>query len=167
MLSAMSDLAVRPALPVDAEGIARAFLESAGRHAEIDPERYAVPELPAIVGRYRSGRQHPQDAIAITFVADSSGEVVGFVDARLERPQDAMHRACIYCLIAEIAVLSSWRRKGIGELLLRAAENWGASQGAEFAFLEYLPANTSAAAFYRERMGYRVAAITAVKRLSR
>ena len=47
---------------------------------------------------------------------------------------------------------------------LRAAEDWGREQGAELASLEYLAANMRAASFY-ERTGYRVAAITAIKRL--
>jgi hypothetical protein len=38
--------------------------------------------------------------------------------------------------------------------------------GAEFASLEYHAANTRAGLFYQERMGYRPAAITAIRRLS-
>jgi ribosomal protein S18 acetylase RimI-like enzyme len=165
----MGEATIRPAAPEDAEGIARVFLESAELHAQLDPERYRVPEPAAISERYRQGRQHPPSATgaSVTLVADLGGEIAGFVDARLERSLDAMHREILYCHIAEIAVASRRRSQGIGEQLLGAAEEWGKQRGAEFASLEYHAANTRAGAFYQERLGYRVASLTAIKRLSR
>jgi GNAT superfamily N-acetyltransferase len=129
---------IRPAVPDDADGIARTFLESAEYHAELDPERYSIPPIDTIVARYREGRQHPSHAgrEAITLVAELSGEIVGFIDARLERSLDAMHREMIYCHIAEIGVRRGHRNQGIGGRLLRAAEDWGRRLGAEFASLE-------------------------------
>ena len=158
---------IRPAVPEDADGIAHIFLESAEYHAELDPERYSIPEVETISSRYREGRQHPSDASGevTTLVAQLSGEIVGFIDARLEPSPDAMHREMIYCLIAEVAVSRGHRSQGIGGCLLRAAEDWGRRLGAEFALLEYHTANTRASLFYQERMGYRPASITAIKRL--
>src|SRR5262249_26252869 len=85
---------IRPAVAEDAEGISRVFLESAEYHAELDPERYSTPAVETISARYREGRQHPPDAgrEVVTLVAEVSGEIVGFMDARLERSSDAMHR---------------------------------------------------------------------------
>jgi ribosomal protein S18 acetylase RimI-like enzyme len=77
-----------------------------------------------------------------------------------------MHRNLVYCYIAEIAVHPDYRSQGIGERLVLAAEDWGRALGAEFASLEYNAANTRAGDFYRNRMGYRVASLTAIKRLS-
>jgi ribosomal protein S18 acetylase RimI-like enzyme len=158
---------IRPAVPEDADGIARTFLESAEYHAELDPERYLTPQVETISARYREGRQHPSDAgrEVMTLVAELSGEIVGFIDARLEQSPDEMHREMIYCHIAEIAVRCGHRNEGIGGRLLRAAEDWGHRLGAEFASLEYHAANTRAAVFYQERMGYRPASITAIKQL--
>jgi ribosomal protein S18 acetylase RimI-like enzyme len=76
-----------------------------------------------------------------------------------------MHREILYCHIAEIAVSSRHQNQGIGSRLLQAAEDWGRQQGAEFASLEYHTANTRASSFYQQRMGYRPASITAIKRL--
>ena len=162
-----SAIDIRTAVPQDASGIARTFLESAEYHAQLDPERYLIPEFETIASRYREGRQHPSDpgAKVTTLVADLRGEIVGFVDARLEQSPDAMHREMNYCVIAEIAVLSGHRSHGIGGRLLRAAEDWGRQIGAEFALLEYHTENTRAGLFYQERMGYRPASIAAVKRL--
>jgi ribosomal protein S18 acetylase RimI-like enzyme len=160
-------ITIRPAVAEDADGIARTYLESAEHHARLDPERYWVPAVEAISARYREGRQHPQDAGAesITLVAELSGEIVGFIDARLERSADAMHREMIYCHVAEIAVSSRRQNQGIGGRLLQAVEDWGRRQGAEFASLEYHAANTRAGEFYQRNMGYRVVSITTIKRL--
>jgi hypothetical protein len=77
---------IRPAVPKDAEGIARTFLESAEYHAELDPERYSTPTVETISARYREGRQHRSQTggDVMTLVAELSGEIVGFIDARLE-----------------------------------------------------------------------------------
>ena len=160
-------ITVRPAVAEDADGIARTYLESAEHHARLDPERYAVPAAETIVARYREARQHPPDAGAesVTLVAELRGEIVGFIDARLARSPDAMHREMIYCHVSEIAVSGRHQNQGVGAQLLQAAEDWGRGQGATFALLEYHTANTRAGEFYQRRMGYRPAAITAIKRL--
>ena len=159
---------IRPAVPDDADGIAQTFLESAEYHAQLDSERYSMPAVETISARYREGRQHPSHTGkgVITLVAELNDEIVGFVDARLEQSPDPMHREMIYCHLAEIAVRFGHRNQGIGGRLLRAAEDWGRRFGAEFASLEYHAANTRARLFYQERMGYRMASITAIKRLN-
>jgi len=48
--------------------------------------------------------------------------------------------------------------------LLKAAEDWGRKKGAEFASLEFHNENKRAGLFY-QKMGYRPASITAIKRL--
>jgi ribosomal protein S18 acetylase RimI-like enzyme len=158
-------MTIRPAVPEDAEGITRTFLESAEYHAGLDHERYAIPDTEAIAARYRAGQQHPPGMTAITLVAERDGGIAGFVDVRLDRSPDPMHRDLVYCHIVEIAVAIRHQRQGLGEALLKAAEDWGRLRGATFASLEYLPSNTRAANLYQQRLGYRVAAMTAVKRL--
>ena len=168
MMNEVSKLAaiIRRAVVEDADGIARTFLESAEHHASLDPELYFVPEAETIAARYKEGRQHPAEerAESITLVAELSGEIVGFIDARLYQPTDAMHRRMVYCLISEIAVRREHQSHGIGGQLLRAAEDWGRQQGAEFAVLEYHAANSGAGVFY-QRMQYRLASITRIRRL--
>ena len=160
-----AEVAIRPAASKDADGIARVFVESAEHHARLDPERYWLPAVETVSARYREEQQHPPDGTGLTLVAELAGEIAGFVDARLERSQDIMHREMLYCHVAEIAVRIPHQHQGIGRGLLLAAEEWGRRQGAEFASLEYHAANAVAGFFYQERMGYRVASITAIKRL--
>jgi len=160
-------ITIRLSVSEDADGIAHRFLESAEYHARLDPERYAVPAVATRSARCREGLQHPPHAGGkrITLVAELSGEIVGFIDARLEQSLDAMHREMIYCHIAEIGVSCRYQNQGIGGRLLRAAEDWGRGQGAEFASLEYHAATTRASLFYQQRRGYRPASITSMKRL--
>jgi GNAT superfamily N-acetyltransferase len=160
-------ITIRPAIAEDADGIACTLLESAYHHASLDPARYRVPSFEVVSARYRDGKQHPLDAgaKAITLVAELRGEIVGFVDALLERSPDPMHRELVYCHIAEIAVRRQDQSQGIGGRLLQSAEAWGRQHGADFASLEYHTANTTADKFYQQRMGYRAAHITAIKRL--
>ena len=159
-------VAIRPAVAEDADGITLAFLESAAHHAGLDSELYFVPAAETIAARYREGQQHPAEgrAESITLVAELRGDIVGFIDARLYQPTDAMHRQMIYCLVSEIAVRREHQNHGIGGQLLRAVEDWGGQQGAEFAALEYHAANARAGAFY-QRMCYRLTSITAIRRL--
>jgi ribosomal protein S18 acetylase RimI-like enzyme len=156
-------MTTRPSRPEDAEGITRVYMESAEHHAGLDLGRYFVPSAEAIRTRYRDGRQHAGTE-AITIVAELDGEIVGFIDARLDRSPDPMHRDLAYCHIIDIAVAESHRQQGIGAQLMRAAEDWGREQGATLASLEYLVGNTRAAASY-QRIGYSIAAIIAIKRL--
>ncbi|HEY2913324.1 MAG TPA: GNAT family N-acetyltransferase [Candidatus Angelobacter sp.] len=157
---------IRRAVAEDADGITRTYLESAEHHTSLDAELYFVPAVDTIAARYREGHQHPPEGREnITLVAELSGEIVGFIDARLYQPLDAMHREITYCHISEIAVRRRHQNQGIGGQLLRAAQDWGRQQGAEFALLEYHAANTRAGLFYRQHMGYRMTSITVVKRL--
>jgi GNAT superfamily N-acetyltransferase len=160
-------IAIRQAVSEDADGITRTYLESAEHHSRLDSERYWIPAFEAISARYREGHQHPPAAGAegITLVAELGGEIVGFIDARLDRSPDPMHREMVYCHVIEIAVSGRHQNQGIGTHLLLAAEDWGRQQGATFASLEYLAVNKRAGRFYQQRMGYRAAAITAIKHL--
>ena len=162
----MTSVRIRPATAADAEGITRVYLESAEHHAAIDPARYSVPGAATILERYRTGAQHPRHGLdCITFIAEIDGGVAGFLDARIERPFDAMHRPMVYCYVAEIAVAADRRSQGIGRLLMQTAEQWGREKGARVVSLEYNSKNPRAASFY-ERIGYEAATVLALKWLT-
>ena len=159
-------LTKRPAAYGDVEGIVNALLASAEHHARLDPERYFVPAAGTLLTRYRDMMRLPDEGDAwIMMVAEDGGEIAGFVEARLEQSPDPMHKDVRYCHVGELAVQRRYRNQGIGAGLLGAAEDWGRRRGAAFASLDYHAANTRAAAFYQRRMGYAIAAITAIKGL--
>lgn len=157
-------MTIRPATADDASAIVGAYLDSAEQHARLDPDRYFIPDRDEIAARYREGRQHSADVDAITLVAIVGDDIAGFVDVKLDRSSDAMHRDILFCHIVELAVGAAHRSQGIGERLLTAAEDWGRRHGATMASLEYHVDNTRAAEFYR-RLNYQAAAMTALKRL--
>ena len=83
------------------------------------------------------------------FVAELSGEVVGFVHIELYN--------CIYCEagtnILGLAVASEYQRKGIGKALMAAAEQWARTQGVAFVRLNSGSKRKEAHKFYRS-IGY-------------
>src|SRR5512146_3037291 len=93
-----ANVRVRPATSADSDGIARIFLESAEHHSRLDSALYLVPTFETVEERYRLGRQHPsgKENESITYVAEFEDEVIGFVDARLDKPTDAMHRDMVF-----------------------------------------------------------------------
>jgi ribosomal-protein-alanine N-acetyltransferase len=81
-----------------------------------------------------------------TWVAEESGEVVGFLVAD-RQPEKVEH-------IVTIDVVERWRRRGVGTLLMDAAENWAREEDLQFIYLETAETNIAAQRFYEAR-GYR------------
>jgi ribosomal-protein-alanine N-acetyltransferase len=96
---------------------------------------YSQEELARFIGHRRSR----------TWVAEEGDEVVGFLVANRAR-SGIMH-------VITIDVKQASRRRGVGEALLNAAEEWGRRQGLRAASLETAEENRSAQEFYRKR-GY-------------
>ena len=78
------------------------------------------------------------------WVAEESGEVAGFVVARL---------VVTDIEILNLAVRPESRRRGIGAMLLQGAFDWGRSLPTEKAMLEVRASNLAALKFY-ERFGF-------------
>lgn len=156
---------MRLATPRDLDGIAAIYLESARLHSELDPERYEVPVVAAVLDRYREILQNIRlECREVVLVAELNGDIVGFVEAHLGQSLDAMHRTVTFCHVSEIAVLASHWNSGLGGRLLHAIEKWGRGMGAEFASLEFHVENKRAESFY-QKQAYRPAATTFIKRL--
>jgi len=81
-----------------------------------------------------------------TWVAEEKSEIVGFLIAN-RRPQKVGH-------IVTIDVVDRSRRRGVGSLLMDAAEDWARQQGVRLVHLETAENNLVAQRFYQAR-GYR------------
>jgi ribosomal-protein-alanine N-acetyltransferase len=81
-----------------------------------------------------------------TWVAEESGEIAGFLIAE-RQAQKVAH-------IVTIDVVDRWRRRGVGRLLMDAAELWAREQKLLLVYLETAENNIAAQAFYGAR-GYR------------
>jgi ribosomal protein S18 acetylase RimI-like enzyme len=159
------EVSVRPALPEDAAGLARVRVDYAAYHASLDPEifrevdpdevRSALGERPALSG----------DEV---LVAEAEGEVVGFVELRLERPAGPanIHQPVVYGYVEDVAVLAEHRGRGFGRALMLAAEDWARANGAAAMLLDTHPRNLAALSFYREALGYSTTGLTMLKRLA-
>ena len=97
---------------------------------------YTLEELTAFIGHRRSQ----------TWVAEEAGEITGFLVAHRE-PRKILH-------LVTIDVLNRWRRRGVGSLLMDAAEQWARDQGQLMIGLETASDNLIAQKFYQAR-GYR------------
>ena len=81
-----------------------------------------------------------------TWVAEEAGQIAGFLIAHPE-PRKVLH-------IITIDVLKHWRRRGVGSLLMEAAEQWTRDHGLRKVGLETAQDNLGAQKFYETR-GYR------------
>jgi len=81
-----------------------------------------------------------------TWIAEESGEIAGFLIAE-RQAQKVAH-------LVTIDVVDRWRRRGVGRLLMDAAEHWAREQELLLVYLETAENNTAAQAFYEAR-GYR------------
>ena len=97
---------------------------------------YTHDELRAFIGH-----RHSQ-----TWVAEEAGAIVGFLIANRE-PRKILH-------IITIDVVKAVRRRGVGSLLMDAAEQWARDQGLRLIGLETAQDNVAAQRFYQAR-GYR------------
>lgn len=78
---------------------------------------------------------------ACFFTAVEDGKILGYA---------GMHMAAGECYVDNVAVFPAFRRKGVGEALLRALLREAESRGGEFLSLEVRPSNASALALYRK-----------------
>ncbi|MCS6806016.1 MAG: N-acetyltransferase [Acidobacteriota bacterium] len=93
---------------------------------------------------------------SLTLVAeDDNGQIVGFIVAQVEcwRKQ-APQPPQLWGHIITIDILPSFRRHGLGQALLKEAEQWLMSQGCVLIELEVSIENAPAIAFYQKN-GYR------------
>jgi ribosomal protein S18 acetylase RimI-like enzyme len=113
--------------------------------------------LPGVPDEPRFTRAELAELLAndkcLVLVAAHEGEVVGFVDASIglrTRPDEADQP---WCGINNLVVKPGWRRRGIGSMLMQAAEAWARDKGLAQVRLEVFEFNGGARALY-ERLGY-------------
>jgi ribosomal protein S18 acetylase RimI-like enzyme len=85
------------------------------------------------------------------FVAETDNQAVGLVCVWLERePESFLTSLAGYAYISDLVVLSAYRRRGIGTLLLRQAEAYAQEQGATALKINVLAKNSAAYAAYHK-----------------
>lgn len=88
------------------------------------------------------------------FVAELDGELVGFAHVILrESPEFPILVPRRYAVLDEIVIKETYHQRGIGQSLLRRAEQWALEQGATEIELNVYEFNQGAIAFYH-KLGY-------------
>ena len=161
---------VRIARPGDGAGITRVWLDTSAYYAELDPEHFKVPDAHGLAELTDDQLGKPGDR-ALNLVAEVDGDLVGWLSARLELPDHNADRQFVrehgwtrLQVDALIVERQQWRR-GIGTLLLEAAESWGRAHGAQVARLDTYAQGPVSVPFYELHMGYQRRSITFQKRL--
>jgi len=102
------------------------------------------------------------DPSTVAYVAEVEGEVAGFGALHA---QNLVERDELGCEVAALVVGERFRRRGIGELLMRAIEDEARARGAKYVVLNTAHRRADAHAFY-EALGYEHTGRRYAKRLS-
>lgn len=104
---------------------------------------------------------------SIVLIADAAGELAGAATVIMRSAPDfAVFINQSWGVLDSIAVVSSWRRRGVGRALIRAAEQWTLGRGAKWLELGVYEFNAEARAFY-QALGYSPVSTKLRKVLSR
>ena len=103
----------------------------------------------------------------LLLVAEEQGKLVGFIRLKIERtPDNPLLQPRRYAKINDLGVSATHRRRGVGKMLMRAAEQWAAEQGMDEIELNVWEFNRAALAFYQS-LGFETARRTMLKKISR
>ncbi len=86
------------------------------------------------------------DVPHITLIAEKDGVALGFIHVR-EREDELSGERC--GTVPLLAVVESSQGKGIGKLLMEAAETWSKDRGFRLLHLEVFSTNSQARSFYK------------------
>ena len=154
------DVLIRPPRLEDAAGLVLAACDLAAQYAELEPERFAVPDVPASLAHFEEVLARPPRDDVVRLVAEVDGEAVGEAIAELReptrnaavQPQLDLRRRRVY--LGYLAVQERYRGRGVGGRLLDAVEAWAREREAELISTDTnLRSNLGAVDFY-ERHGY-------------
>jgi GNAT superfamily N-acetyltransferase len=165
----VSEITIRAAQTGDGRGIASLTHDSANYYRELAPDAFRRPDERGQVEWIDSFLPIENES-EIALVAEIGGEVVGFVEARLEEPLKSARyqtdptlserRLFVNALLTARAY---WRR-GVGSALVAAVEAWGKENGATVAVMDTYSESPVSVPFW-QRLGYRTHALIMRKRL--
>ena len=154
----MDGLVVRQARPGDGKGLADLHLDTAASLRLLDPSRFKLPDADGMAD-WIDGDLATVGRDWCCFVAVEEGRIVGQVEAKLYAPLDSARYQTMIELanvrgeINSLGVLSSHRRRGIGQALMAAAEEWLKARGARVVTLDTFLRSQESVPFYQS-IGY-------------
>lgn len=161
---------VRAARPGDGARIAAAWLSAAAYYANLDPTHFQVPDTEGLADSWEEQLAASREG-ELRLVAEAGGQVIGWLSARLQLPEDdaaaqlTREHGWTRLVVDALIVDRGYWRHGAGTALLEAAEAWGRDRGAQVARLDTYADSPISVPFYEDRMGYQRRSILFQKRL--
>jgi len=155
----MGGILVREARPDDEDALSRIHAEVARYYVGLAPKYFQLPALGGF-DQGRDGASTSSQGDSLRLVAEADGEVVGALFARLLGPGEGATRGVtsgageLRLRIDYLATAAGRRRRGVGTLLVEAAEAWGRRAGATIAETTACDGSSLSFPFWEERMGY-------------
>ena len=147
----MSATVIRAAKPADFDTLARLYSELDAYHAAAHPDLFRVPDPDAVRPYYQELLDNP---LCRLLVAEVDGQVAGFVSFRLDySPEQPNCLPYAYVKVSDLGVTPAFRRRGLGRMLMQAAEDWARQKGAVSLVLNVFDFNENARGLYRA-LGY-------------
>jgi GNAT superfamily N-acetyltransferase len=153
------EVTIRRARAGDGASLADAWIEFGREYAGLDPVHFMVPEEHEEWVESDLNTERSDDEAWL--VAERDERVIGYVQAKIDRPAEDSDRQLLRDLrepilkVTALLVVEEQRRRGVGTALMRAVERWAKSRGATRAFLTTYRGSPTAVPFYEKRMGYR------------
>ena len=149
------EFSIREANQRDYEGLCRVFAEGDTFHSEALPYVFRKFDGPARTKEYISSII--VDENAGLFVAESAGQIIGAIHILIrETPNIPIMVPRRYAVIENLVVMKRFRRSGVGQSLVKRAEQWAMNKNVIQVELNVWEFNKGAIAFY-EKLGYRTA----------
>jgi len=144
---------IREASAEDFESISNLFDELDAIHRDNLPHNFMKPDGPVRELDYYLGLI--SDESVGLFVAESDGNIVGFVHAILtEAPDIPILVSRRYAVVDSIVVRSEFQHQGIGRSLMKVIQEWSIEKGATSIELNVYEFNSNAISFY-EKCGFK------------
>jgi len=153
-------IVIRPARAGDGAGYARVWTDAGRNFVQIDPATLQLPQPTGLAAWFEESLGRPRPPGSLWLVAETGGELAGFVHGTVEPPHpDArfqllrdLGRARL--IVGVLAVAEASRRSGVGTALMTAIEAAARERGAEVVTLDTNLRSPVSVPFYENRMGY-------------
>jgi ribosomal protein S18 acetylase RimI-like enzyme len=154
-----TNFTVRPGRRDDDAAAARLWVMSAEEHTLYDAVYTTAPNAEKVMRRFLADLS--SSSHSCLFVAESDGEVVGFLSGELREGSPAFSPK-IWATVEDVYVAPDHRSSGIGRALFEACQDWAREKGANGVSLQVAAHNTRARKFYEE-LGFREVSVYQVK----
>ena len=157
----MSEPRIRAAAREDERALLTLIAEHQDYHRALEPQWPSGADIAHEYLRYLRDECAAHDGAM--FVADDGAALAGFICVVTDQ-RGAPDNPDRHAFVHDVFVASAWRRRGVAQRLMHAAESFAASRGVDELRLAVLERNTEARAFYAT-LGFRDYARTLTRRL--